>query len=602
MRKPFPIGIVMIILITLISMFCIFYLPLTKYPINVISYLLLGLFLPGYAFITATYPRKSDLILFKRIFGSIMISALLALILSLISYYQIVGISFSSAFFLIGILTILLSIDALEGIRRISINNDPKIKENLEIYNIHHSIKDIYIIIFLTLLSLTILSIPTKYITNHFIFNLKPVLSYLLIFVLSGYAFWAALIPRREIKSKRLILSLIFGIILFSVSYFILKFSLLEGPSLIYTSILSIFIGLMSITTIFKRINTPKIEKHSLGKKYEVEKKELGFEKIEFKSVFTEELIEDVKGSEIITNEQGSSKIPTNKSVLPKNSKKRFKSLDLFLIIIATLISLLSILNLISSNTVIRPVLGILLILFLPGYAIVSVIFPKKDYINSIERLGLSFAFPLIGLSVIIFISNFTNIVISLKTLTITIATFTLIMVLIGYIRRMRVTDEDRFYVNFCGFLITIINKYKRESKNRKIITIISIIVIILVISSAVYIFYKPNHIGKTDFNLLSPGGNASVYPTNLTVGQNGSVILEIVNNEFKTVNYQMVVTSNGTFISQENLTLTNGERNNINYTFTAGSAGYKKIEFLLYKLPDNTTVYKSQEIYVNMI
>jgi uncharacterized membrane protein len=54
--------------------------------------------------------------------------------------------------------------------------------------------------------------------------------------------------------------------------------------------------------------------------------------------------------------------------------------------------------------------------------------------------------------------------------------------------------------------------------------------------------------------------------------------------------------------ISEQNLTLTKGEKKEIPYTFTAGSVGYKKIEFLLYKMPDNTNIYRSQYIYVNMI
>ena len=60
-----------------------------------------------------------------------------------------------------------------------------------------------------------------------------------------------------------------------------------------------------------------------------------------------------------------------------------------------------------------------------------------------------------------------------------------------------------------------------------------------MAISTAVYIIIKPKQNGSTEFYLLGPGGKASDYPTNLTVGQNGSVIIGIVNHEYKTVNYQ---------------------------------------------------------------
>lgn len=589
MKKPFPKDILLIMLLTVVSIFGIFTFPLEKYPLNIASYILLAIFLPGYALMASIYPLKEDLGLLKRIFGSIILSILLTLLFVIMVNYKIFGINFSIAFLIIGILTIILSFDALEGKMRSSRRQENNVKPNeeIEIYNIHHSVKDISIVIFLTLLSLAILSIPLKYMGSSFIYNLKPVFSYLLIFIVSGYAFWAALVPRKQLKAKRLFLTLIFGMVLFIVSYFLLKFNPLEGPSLVFTSIVSIFIGLMCIIACLKRMNTPKIEKHP-GKKYEVRKQEVEYEKS--KSSVNEKLIKDDKKSDIIYNERGSSKFLTNEPNLKKSSKIRFKSLDLLLIAVTTVVSLIFILNPILNNTVLKPVLGIILILFLPGYAIVSVIFPKKDYLYGIERLALSFAFPLIGLAVILFLTNSTAVVISLKSLSIVLSAFTILMVLIGYIRRRRVADDERFYVNFGG------------SKTRKILTIILILSIILAISTAVYIIFKPNQNGSTEFNLLSPGGNASVYPTNLTVGQNGTVILGIVNNESKTVNYHLVVNSNGVVISEQNLTLTNGEKNEIPYTFTAGSAGYKKIEFLLYKMPDNTNIYRSQYIYVNMV
>ena len=121
--------------------------------------------------------------------------------------------------------------------------------------------------------------------------------------------------------------------VLFIVSYLILKFNPLEGPSLIFTSIISIFIGLMCIIAILRRINTPKIEKYP-GKKYDVRKQEVEYEKIEYKSPVNEKLIKDDKKSDILHNEQGSSNFPTNEPDLPKNPKRRFKSLDLLLIAI----------------------------------------------------------------------------------------------------------------------------------------------------------------------------------------------------------------------------------------------------------------------------
>jgi len=174
-------------------------------------------------------------------------------------------------------------------------------------------------------------------------------------------------------------------------------------------------------------------------------------------------------------------------------------------------------------------------------------------------------------------------------------------MVLIAYLRRRRVSEDEKFFVNFGGFSNSI-NHFRGESKTSKILSIILILSILLAISTTVYIIVKPKQ-GETftEFYLVGPVSNASDYPTNLTVGQSGSVLLGIINHKDKTVNYRMVVTSNGVLMSEQNITLSNGNKTEIRYNFTAGSSGKKKIVFLLYKMPNNTDIYRSIYIWANI-
>ncbi len=254
------------------------------------------------------------------------------------------------------------------------------------------------------------------------------------------------------------------------------------------------------------------------------------------------------------------------------------------------------------NDTVIRTILGLFLILFIPGYSLIAALFPKKEDLDGIERAALSFGLsiavtPLIGLAL-----NYTPFGIRLTPILISLSAFTLLMLLIAFIRRRRVPEGEKFFVNFGGTLSSIKDSFAGESKTSKILSIILILTIILAIATTVYIIVKPKQ-GEsfTEFYLLGPNGKASDYPTNLTVGQNGTVIIGVVNHEYQTVNYQLVVTTNGTIMSQQNITLTNGNKTEIPYSFTAGSAGNKEIEFLLYKLPDTTNVYRSLHLFVNM-
>ena len=457
-------------------------------------------------------------------------------------------------------------------------------QENLEIYRTRsHSLKDLYIVVFLTILSLAILIIPlNKYLTNSIVNPLNIALSFFIIF-LSGFAFWAALIPVTTIgRSKRLLLILLFGIVLLTGFYYFVKLNPLNGPNIMFLIILSAFIGIMCIIACLRRMRIPKIKKQN--------------------SENMTPLIENDEKSEMLLYQGDKNGKVTDQSESLKKKKTQFTSLDLMLIFFLTVLTAIFIVIPELNDTFVRTILGLFLILFIPGYSLIAALFPKKDDLDSIERTALSFGLsiavtPLIGLAL-----NYTSYGIRLTPILISLSAFTIIMVLIAYIRRRRVPEGEKYYVNFNGFISSIKGIFKGESKTSKLLSIVLIIAILLAIGTTAYIIIKPNK-GETftEFYILGPGGQASDYPTNITVGQNASVIIGIVNHEQETVDYNLIVTSNGNIISNTNITLTNDNKTEIPYTFSESAAGQKNVEFLLYKLPDTTNIYRSLHLFVNV-
>ena len=56
-----------------------------------------------------------------------------------------------------------------------------------------------------------------------------------------------------------------------------------------------------------------------------------------------------------------------------------------------------------APGTIFRIILGLPMVLFFPGYTLISALFPRKDSLSGVERLALSFGLsiavvPLIGL------------------------------------------------------------------------------------------------------------------------------------------------------------------------------------------------------------
>ncbi|MCE5213383.1 MAG: DUF1616 domain-containing protein, partial [Methanobacterium sp.] len=147
-------------------------------------------------------------------------------------------------------------------------------------------------------------------------------------------------------------------------------------------------------------------------------------------------------------------------------------------------------------------------------------------------------------------------------------------------------------------------SKPTESSKRRKIFSVVLIIFIVLIISAAAYTMMIPKtgNNSTIDFYVHSSDGNAINNTTlNLVPNQEGNVIIGIVNHENSDTSYRLLVTSNGTVQMEQNLTLKDGEKVEIPFNFTAGDAGEMKMEFLLYKLPDNNNIYRSLHLWLNI-
>ena len=188
----------------------------------------------------------------------------------------------------------------------------------------------------------------------------------------------------------------------------------------------------------------------------------------------------------------------------------------------------------------IRVILGLPFILFIPGYILIFALFPNKiidSGIDIIERIALSFGLsiavvPLIGLGL-----NYTPWGIRLEPILLSIFFFILIIGIIGIYRWIKTDPDDRFVISFD------LKFPKSESKFDKILTIILAISIIVALGSLVYIIITPK-IGEkfTEFYILGPEGIADNYPRNLSTQENASLIIGIVNHEYKIINYTVEI------------------------------------------------------------
>ena len=125
--------------------------------------------------------------------------------------------------------------------------------------------------------------------------------------------------------------------------------------------------------------------------------------------------------------------------------------IDLALVIAMTLACILFVLAPRLNETPVRVLLGLLLVLFLPGYSLVAALFPRKDDLDGIERIALSFGLsiavvPLIGLAL-----NYTPLGIRLVPVLLGLSLFTVLLAVVAGVRRMWVPEAERFVVGGWG-------------------------------------------------------------------------------------------------------------------------------------------------------
>lgn len=251
----------------------------------------------------------------------------------------------------------------------------------------------------------------------------------------------------------------------------------------------------------------------------------------------------------------------------------------------------------------IRIILGLPLVLFLPGYSLIAALFPRKDDLDAIERIALSFGLsiaitPLLGLAL-----NYTPFGIRLSPVLIVLSVFTISLAIGAHVRRSMIPEADRFVVEFGAFFKSMKESFMtKDTKIDRILSVILIISIVLAISITAYVIITPKEGEKfTEFYVLGPGGMAEEYPTNLTVGEEGEVIIGIINHEYANTSYQLEVRLNEAAINEKDIELMHNETWESPFTFKATKVGEdQKLEFLLYTVSEEG-IYRSLHLWVDV-
>ena len=307
------------------------------------------------------------------------------------------------------------------------------------------------------------------------------------------------------------------------------------------------------------------------------------------------------------------------------------------------------------NDSVLRVIIGLPFVLFLPGYAFIAALFPEagdepgesqppahddsiphpdeqfedsetRGGIDGLERVALAFGtsiaiVPLIGL-----ILNFTPWGIRTLPIVVSVGGFTVISAAIASSRRQRVPAAERFSVPYKGWIQSGKRElFEPDSRADGALNILLVASLLLAAGSVGFALGVPKK-GESfsEFYLLTESEDGELvaddYPTEFTRGERKQLYVGIGNHEHETLNYTVVaelhrvqVQNNSTQVLERQelrrfqTRLGANETWQRNHTITPQLTGERlRVTYLLYKgnAPANPTVnnsYREVHLWVNV-
>lgn len=300
-----------------------------------------------------------------------------------------------------------------------------------------------------------------------------------------------------------------------------------------------------------------------------------------------------------------------------------------------------------DANNALRVVLGIPIVIFIPGYLLVCVLFPGKKTekgLDVVEKIALSLGISIAIVPLIGIVLNYTPWGIALEPIILSLGAFIFIVGSIAIVRWYQTPTDNRTVLD------VRISFPKDEIISDRVLSVILIVCIVIAACLLIYAVITPRHGERfTEFYVLGPNHLASDYPTNLSAGRNATVVLGVINHEDafryysievwlsnQTTSYNTTTQTNETtyhnlwFMEKIDVSLpslpidleiNSTKQWEYNYTFHVDRKGNYKLVFLLYTTQvyhytknddyislatekadsDHTTAYRNLYLWINV-
>lgn len=299
------------------------------------------------------------------------------------------------------------------------------------------------------------------------------------------------------------------------------------------------------------------------------------------------------------------------------------------------------------SLSAVRFLAAVPLLLFLPGYVLVSILFPQTgrppqaahdghaqslstvrnlDRVTVPERLGLSVGLsvalvPLLALALdALPVDGFSGVIVPILIAGILIGAG------VGAVRRLQIPPDERFQIPTAAISTAILEPVSGSMpRMERLATLALAVAVVMAVFSVGYVFAAPlDGEQYTDLRVLteSPDGELtfSNYPDEVSTNDETELVVGIDNNEQATRTYTVVVTVDqliddgggitpieSTEIDRFSVTLDDGERLEQPQTVTLGATGEHRLNYYLYtddppETADSESAYRHVHVTMSVV
>jgi uncharacterized membrane protein len=308
-------------------------------------------------------------------------------------------------------------------------------------------------------------------------------------------------------------------------------------------------------------------------------------------------------------------------------------------------------------GSLLRTVLVAPFVVFLPGYALVSALFPERrgetgssddslvfppgtvgDGLSGAARIGLATAASIALVPTVVLVLYFAVGGLPVVEGFFLLAAFTVVLTLVALFRRYRLPESERYAVPGIAALVVGATRPFRihekslspsrtfvpSSKRGLLLNVVLAVSVVALVSSVAVAYTLPT--GEQQFTELylvtqSEDGSfvATDYPRDFTVGETRPVYVTIANHERQSQSYTLVVelqrvesTPNGTTVTQEtelsrvSRTVAAGDATRIEHGIQPSFGGARlRVQYLLYRGsppsdPSAETAYRSAHLWIS--